>query len=57
VPAKPTCAMCGDRFDAKRDSRRWKAQATPVPAAGAKPKSLIVCTDCFLELAEAEHGA
>jgi hypothetical protein len=52
--------MCGDRFDAKRDTRRWKASATPVGGglkAAGRPKPLIVCTDCFLELAEAEHGA
>jgi hypothetical protein len=52
---KAACEMCGVRFDRKRDSRRWEAEATPVNGGRAKP--FVVCTDCFLELAKAEHGA
>jgi hypothetical protein len=48
--------MCGRRFDDQRDDRRWKADATPV-GGDARAKKLIVCTECFLELAEAEYGA
>jgi hypothetical protein len=53
---RAVCELCGDRFEGKRDPRRWKAVATPVGGT-AKVKPFIVCTDCFLELAESEYGA
>lgn len=55
--------MCGQRFDEMHDSRRWKAETTPVGAVGGqlratgKPKPAIVCTECFLDLLEGEYGA
>lgn len=60
---KSTCAMCGQRFDEQRDTRRWKAHTTPVAGVGGelratgKPKAAVVCTDCFLDLVEDEYGA
>lgn len=48
------CGMCGERFDSKRDERRWCAVREFVLK---NPKPLVVCTDCFLELAEEEYAA
>lgn len=53
---RATCQLCGVRFDRlSHDSRRWKIEAKPIGDMKIKP--MIVCTRCFLEVAEPEYGA
>lgn len=54
------CELCDRRFDAQRDTRRWAVFASPITRPGLEEKNnaarLIVCSPCFLDAAEAEHG-